>query len=499
MPYHIPPYVNQYGEPLGGGSCTLEYVTGFICPEDTTQINGQCILVSDPSVITKAREAVGYEFEYYENGGELIGKYIYKDASREGCSVSYYFDGTWEYPGQNGQYGCAVYCHKVQHLGLVDPLKTNINQNTDSILYIPIRFFSDEENETLENPVLYTFYHGQTFLLPNHPNAIKSINISYDTIIDTVGDWNFDAGAGFSYQGEGPVFNAIAGEIIPSGDFEAYGAFMQTYIGIARLQDFDIPYNFKAQNIAPEINKEVYGTSTLKAWQQIPPSCFSWYPINNKDDLNRLSLGSLGSQLSSREAGQYVIDFKTVLNLTRIKESLKEMGNIPVTSVYSFGIVHYPISVYLYPIDMVSEVTYPRSSYVNNNMDYIEFIAPKNYKTNGNIHFKIDFVELIDDYIDPYAIIASSSSYNFETYNGDTVTYDPYTWFYSIDGKNWLSMTRNRPSFDNIHSIYNGGESEDTVLIKYYLPDSIKRILRYKTNISFRISSLDGTLAQELF
>ena len=502
MPYRIPSKISESGSTINNGVCSLAYTTGFICPEGYDQINNMCYLRSDRSVSQKPREAVGYEFEYYENGGELVGKYSFKGASRDACVVSHYYQGEDKEIGDdiNTYYSTEIFAYRIDHLGLTGLQSTFLNNQHDACLYNTYRIlYQPGEEDPPEPDIINTFNHGQFFLLPNHPNAIKKLNINYDIVVDTDANFDYSSGPGFSGMNEGPEYNYSAGTIqlsVPKTEAVLeIEPFIKTYIGIAKVSNFDIPSNFESNSLSPSLGNEIKGTDSLKEWEQVVGSCFSWYEIKDKDDLNYIYEGSLGEALNSRDPGQYIVDFKTEVNVTKMKQFIIGNGT-PVESIVRMSVLHYPITTYLYPVDMITKLIYPITAYVNNNVDYVEFVAPRNYKTDGNLHFKIEFLERTNSHLDPYDIIWSSSSYDFTTH-GENLVFEVNSWFYSETGASWLVIPSDIPDFKNQFRIDAGAESENCIAVRYYLSDALKLILRNKTNVLFRITSLDGTLTEE--
>lgn len=479
MPYFIPQRLNENNHTPAGGVCTLEYINGYTCPDGYDLINNVCVLRSDPTETVKLDHSIGYDFEYYENGGELVGKYKYESAQESSCVFPVFCD-------QN------VLIKNIGDISIEN--KTMAINNDESAIRFDFSYSNVSKSISVTNWANAeqdnVFYHGQFYLLPNHPLSIKKINFHYDIINNNK-----------SY----PSCDDVVGSFSPI-PYDRYtlnpNSFVELYIGIAAIPFFDKPSNFNG-TVTPTLENPVSGTQDILNWNQLSDSCFRWYRIYDKADLNYQDpnelVSSIGEKLSLLRPSQYVINFKTVINKEKLETFIKANFN---DVNLDLSLLFYPISTYLYPADMITSVEYPVTNSVNPHIDYVIFKLPNNYKTEGNMQFKIDFLK--SSYGD---IIFTSSSYGFNTDASDSETispnslvtkqnYEQYHWFVSTNKVQWRNIQNNIPLFKNEFIESAGPDSEFDIYVKYQLSEAAKAVVLQQQTVLFKISQLDGTLTE---
>jgi len=138
----------------------------------------------------------------------------------------------------------------------------------------------------------------------------------------------------------------------------------------------------------------------------------------------------------------------------------------------------------MYPADTISRTISPKINAINNSVDEIIFNASNNYKTDGNVHYMIEFLTAKNS----GDILFRTSSYGAHDYS------EGFQWYESADLDSWTPISTGMPSFMNSFDENNGSDSEQTKYIKYILSDDAKTLLEDAANILFRIKQIDGTL-----
>jgi hypothetical protein len=234
----------------------------------------------------------------------------------------------------------------------------------------------------------------------------------------------------------------------------------------------------KNEPITPEIPNRTSGTGGLK-WKTLRNTCFSWVRVYDKMGMLEYFLDDIPAD------GQYVVQIKCVIRKDRL---LSFLNNSVDSGLYLGGeqdyrIVIYPPSFYLYPADTVSKTIVPKINAINDIVEEIVFETTNNYKTDGNIHYMIEFLTAKNS----GDILFRTSTYDEHDYH------EGFQWFESPDQLEWNPISSGLPEFKNSYSESNGSDSEQTRYIKYVLSEDARSSLDGLPNILFRIKQLDGT------
>lgn len=431
------------------------------CPPGYIRVGDSCVHPLTEEIIQIA-EATEYEFEYHQNCGELIGRYIL--SSPKNIEVpSIYFS-------QN------IKAAPLYRVGINDP-ETILNKN-DNVLF---KDFTHTKNSGLLDINLdeyftsdiadfrNTFVFGEFHLITNLPHAIHRINLNYslrDATNTKYQDW--------------PNLNGIPLPTLLEVDKSA--SFLEFYLGYSKIPTLDRPFEFiedSQYKVTPTFKHPLKATDRLN-WKTLRETCFRWTRIYDKSNIgDKLALLDL-------RPGHYLCQIKCVINEAKLKAF---MNSAVDASTYingvpkEFKIIFYPPSMNLYQVDSVTNVVEPGLNAINPFVDRVIFKAPQNYKTDGNIHFRLVF--LTDKSSED--ILFSTSSYEFFE------DFEAFQWSVSKDNKTWKQFSSATPTFNNNYEEENGMDSEQIKYIKYQLSDNIKQILKDKADISFRIYQLDGT------
>lgn len=460
------------------------------CPPGYSRVGDVCVnsLTED---IFKLIYSSGYEFEYYENAGELVGRYKLFDNDADIASEVFLNQNLSRVRAAGSYFNQNVNITKVDSFGMANPAQNLTPQ--ESILFVEVKHVyngpGDEEVEILHpflndafieaNPdFLNVFYFGEFHFITNTLKSVKRVNLAYDVLQDLVEseDWEYHK-AGFT-----PFPKPVANQ--------ALNSFIDWYFGYARLPERDRPTLNLDRVDYPSIKTPINGTDWVK-WKTLSSVCGNYRQV-----FNGTELGDYFTDLD-RDDGNFLCQFKATINLDRLKTAFTTRfdGNTyPVSSEtnkkeMTYQIIIYPPSMYLYPVKNPVEIVKPRLNSINDPIEEIVFKAPQNYKSDGNLHFGIKLFESKASDV----IIHESSSY-FGSEN-----FEEFLWLYTndtdVDG-DYVDIPTAKPGFTNLYTNDGGVDSESATYIKYTLSEKAKLAIAGKTDIIFKITQLDGTLLE---
>ena len=418
------------------------------CPPGYILVDGACVHPLTEEIFEVA-EAAEYDFEYYENAGELVGKYSLGVIGNP-ITPSVYF-------AQN------LKIIKFKDIGISNAAM-NLSPD-DALLAMDFTHSYNSGAPTTEitqdflstdDTFKNTFKFGEFFLLPNNPTAIKRINLNYQVIHDN-------------------------GSIDIPLPIEGADAIVKWYFGYVRIPSGDRPDNMLVDTPTPTIAYPIQGTDYRLTWQTLRDTCFRYIRVYDQSNLN-------ASFSEVPRNGQYLIQLKCVVDEDKLQEFMNANTDSSeyVDEERDYKILFYPPSFYSYPADSISDIDTPSLNALNQFIDEVIFEAPKNYKTDGNIHYSIDFLTAKNS----TDILFQTSSYEGHEH------FEGFQWYISTDKENWTSTTPRLPSFNNLFDEVSGTDSEKTVYIKYELSDVVRELLRDRADILFKIKQLDGTLVK---
>jgi hypothetical protein len=452
-----------------GGSigCTSAEIANYQCEAGYVLWQNACVNPLDTDDYKKIPHSVGYDFEYYEHAGELIGKYNLIPVSIGGCTVPIYF-------GQN------VKVEKIERMNL----KPSININTDeSALIMNLNHYDAGVGSIMDIPALTddstdnvdSFYFGEFFCLQNTISAIKKINLAYDLV-----------------DGKGDPYSSLWDNLrpdfveLPGNDSIDPNAFVEWSFGFARVPQAGRLKAFKPNidsgvGVTPTVKDPVLGTGWGN-WKAMRDTCFAWLRVHDKFNLNEYLAST------PIHSDQHVVQVRVRVNQEKLSAFLALAVD---SSAYAepekekeYRLVFYPPSFYSFPSDAVDNLVSPNLNSVNTHLDDIIFPVPNNYKTDGNIQYVIEFLTAKNR----GDVIFSTSSL------GDHASYEKLQWTQSGDKINWRSISDELPSFNNEFEEENGSASESTLFIKYELSTKARAKLLERSDIIFKIKQIDGTL-----
>ncbi|RLA68506.1 MAG: hypothetical protein DRQ78_00020 [Epsilonproteobacteria bacterium] len=430
-----------------------------------------------------------FYFIHYENAGELISKYkyepliVYNEASSSWVSIPE--DASHlDYETYNPLYFPKFFD---QDTARIRPIRYNTAPDTnflsattrwlDDINYAPfIRIYHkaniDGTTSILDfdrREIIYDIdiYFGEYYLLSNNYKTIKRFNIKTELLQNDKNSTAFQNLRGeFSYPDE-----TIVGK---------ESSYLEWSFGYAPIPPDQRPDHLYAPRIAPTIYEPVH-TESRRPWKSVRETCLSWFRVYDKTNINKQLFDRTISPDST------VCTTKCTISHSKLKNYLDETFDF---SSYTnreayYDIIMYPPSMYLYPSNSVIKIVEPEVNTVNKFTDVIIFEAPKNFKTDGNLHYRIDFYGFSTT---QEAIFKTSSFIEDEGH-------EPRNWYFSKDDmKTWEYITENRPTFDNGFDDDNGSDGIFTTHIKYALSRDIFNMVKNTPTIIFKIYQIDGTL-----
>lgn len=436
-----------------------EVFTG--CPPGYDHIGDACVHPLTDDIIY-IRESSGYEFQYYTNAGELIGKYYLLTSFEEDFISTPYF-------GQN------VHIIKLKHLQ-IENSKQVINKEEPVFL---IRFLHKKEID--EDPTVSivqdisslnpffstTFYAGEFHLLPKTLLGLNRMNLNYELLQE--------------YKEESEFVDTLQSPIIPPLKEENEdSALIQWEFGYNKLPNRDRPNSFieidSFNKPTPLIDDRLTGTDKLE-WQTIDPECFKY--INVFDGSNP----GLRFEEIEKPSGHYLCQMKCSVNEENMLEFINSNFAIEDGEEKEYNLVVYPPSIYMHPTDNIDYIITPRVNTVNDRLKEFIFEAPANYKPDGGHHYQIDFLTS-----------KTTSDILFQTSSSqDSEFFEDFFWQESTDGEEWTAIPNEYPEFNNIYDEQSGSDSENIKQIKYIISENAAVVLAGRSDIVFRIKQFDGT------
>ena len=435
----------------------------------------------------KNSEFVQFKFLHYENAGELVAKYRYEPY--------FIFDkagGTWENIPDSAihaeyEYKDPLDFPKFFNQGefRVRPIRLNtsvyedfLNEKTewlDGLTTTPsLRLkhnsvagttsLTDDKGSPLQGE--FTVYFGEFFLLSNNYKGIKRFNLKTELLQGDLNERGFSRKRGiYSYP-----------------DHTAKGmddSFVKWYFGYSKIPESQRPDFLKVGRITPTVDNMIH-TESRRRWMAMRDNCMGWHRIFDKSNL--------GFDLHHRRdrPTSTICTVKAVVDFEKLRAYLddKFVHETYQGETENYDIILYPPAMYMYPVDSVVDVIEPVINSINTFTDKILFKAPNNFKTDGNIHYAIDFFTSEGDK-DPF--------YSTSSYLGDPA-FEYGRWLKSEDNmKTWQLVSADTPTFDNTFALESGTDAILTTHIKYIPSERLFDLIRDSPVVVFRIKQLDGT------
>lgn len=429
------------------------------CPPGYILVGNACV---NPLTehIYEVVEASEYDFEYYEHAGELVGKYNFNVYGDPVSPLTYF--------AQN----CKL--SKLKTLNVSNP-SMNIGEDEGilsmKIIHNDSSVVIDQEVYNSDPSYNSSFYMGEFHLLPGNIANIKRVNLAYDLINST--------GETYSEWGNKKATAPISTPSSKEGDSNS---FVKWYLGYVRIPNSDRPDDMlvdeDGNQVTPTILNPIYGTDRLD-WLTLRETCYRYIQVYDQSNLLELFKDNMPRN------GHYLIQFKCLIDTEKLQEFINNsVDSSGYESPQDFHIIFYPPSFYSFPIDAIDDIDTPKLNSVNSFMEEIVFQAPRNYKSDGNVQYMIEFLTAKNS----EDILFRTSSYAGHDWS------ESFQWHHSVDGEVWESLTSALPSFNNNFIEESGTDSEKTKYIKYELSQEAKELLGDRADILFRIKQIDGTL-----
>lgn len=397
------------------------------------------------------QDSISYEFEYYENAGELVGRYKLYSEDTSLSEAQKYFDQVPK-------------IIKLSNLDITGPRQIlNINE---SILIVDIDYslingakvISDLSNLAPERT---TYYLGEFHNITNTMKSFIRCNLSYDIVKgDTVPFTEFPITVGSGDSG-----------MYPDVSEDTEGQFVEFYLQWDKVPVTNRPESLD-RNLYPSYNNPINATDYLN-WKTLGDKCFGSLRIYN--GLIPAPLFEIKDILDSH----FICQTKVIINESKMTEwFIDHLGD----NYDTYKILIYPPSYYFYPAKNPETYLSPIPNFTNREFKQLIFRAPKNYKSDGNIQYELEI------YIDKNTSIFKTSSLE------DSENYEASQWFYSEgNSENYTELSSGLPPDDNLFYENTGSPSISSYNIKYTLSDNARSAIAGKTNLLLKIRQLDGT------
>ena len=240
------------------------------------------------------------------------------------------------------------------------------------------------------------------------------------------------------------------------------------------------PKDFNTKDLEARHPEYIEGGAQIR-WKSLSDKCSTWTRIYDGLDLKDV----LSSEAIT--PGHYVLNSKVIIRLNKLSDYIKSLNPDELSN---FKLLIHPPSYSILPYDEVSELTEPRVAMFVSEVSQIKFDIPRNYKTNGSFHFKLNVYDK-----DRETLIISDSSYpDIEFYKNPSVDVDlkKGKWLIKIE-EELLEFGEKGIRFD---SAYNNGSGTQTELygeVIYSLSESLSKHLKDKERFYVSIETIDGT------
>ncbi len=469
-----------------------------------------------PAVANLQRVGVssGYEFEYYENAGLLVGRYqllsenipLGQDpdilnAAYDGSIdktdylsyASHYFD---QLPRITRIKNFHLEENDNQYIDkqIIGPTDTDNKQ--ESVLFVKLRH---RANGTIEinrqfqtdSPVstgspdmmpadaedVTTYYFGEFHHITNTLKSLVRTNLSYQIL--EVGGSPEDNVNFYKTHLQYPDFTRkTMGFVEPPKVTEGLtGQFLEYYFQWTSVPPSNRPPTLDRSGY-PSPQSPITATDYLE-WKTIKETCSGSLRIYNG------SVPHTYFETTDINDSHYICQTKLVVNQTALQAYFTANLTPPSTGFKEYVLILYPPSYYYYPAKNPSSYIEPIPNFLNRTLTSFTFEAPKNYKSDGDIGYQILFYSSKGT----PALFSSSSNEDYDDYE---VAY----WDFSETTLgNAVSIPGSTlPEFDNHFYATAGTPSLTTRLVRYRLSEAAKAALTGRTEILVRIRQLDGTM-----
>lgn len=425
------------------------------CPPGYIYKDGACFHPLTEDILEISEESQ-YDFKYYDNCGEVVGKYEFGKVGKTTLSPIYFAQNAKvDTPRSLEMYDNEVMISDEDGMLLVDfsfgPEGLILSEN----------FYSDSPE--LKN----TVYLGEFHLLTNNPSTIKNFGLSFelkDSLGRHISKWD-------DLRAQDPKNPTVSfGEPYSLVDFA---------FGYARIPNTDRPWDMieESEAVTPTYKDPIYATDRI-TWKTLRETCFRWIYASDGD-----SFDDIDGDRDNRN-GHYLMQCRARVIESKLLDFMTSMVDYSEwESNKDFRIVIYPPSLKIKPLDNVIKLISPRENFTNRSMREIVFEVPQNYKRDGNVQYSIDILTEESD----KDILFRTSSY------GNDPDFEEFQWHESDDGKSWRPITSSAPTFNNSYQEINGSDSELSKFIKYELSYRAQEKLKNLSNLKMRIGQIDGT------
>ena len=295
-------------------------------------------------------------------------------------------------------------------------------------------------------------FFGEFHLLPNTPAAIYRWNIAHDIVSDSAPRVSIKSF---------PQPKPSAGQVV------------SYHSGISRVPFGNRP---RAFNSSQTIRHPLYLEAGAKIrWKSIAKDCFSWYKIYDGSDMSEMVAKDIGT-------GHYAMATKAIVSVRELYKFAKDngidSGKLILWTPWFCTLAH----------NNVDSVKHPRLASFIDNVDYIEFDTPQNWKSGGSYNFSVSIIDR-----DKNTALYSESTKNQNRLTSgkfpDSIKFGKWT-----IGDTDVRVPISDIFFDSNYTAGRGVDCSQKTTIRYYPSDDLAGYLALYENLYIRIDVHDGTL-----
>ena len=332
--------------------------------------------------------------------------------------------------------------------------------DTDSACAITLGFSSTSDFSSIKTKYgTYTekdsveIFIGEYHLLPNTPKNIYRWNISHD-IVDSNN-------------------KRIALESFPQPKQTSISP-ITYWTGYAKVPYGNRPSVMKSTGLNIRFPLYLEAGANIR-WKSVAPRCLSWTKIFDGTNMAEVLQSDV-------QAGHYAMATKAKIDFSILIPYLKQnniqFGKIIIWMPWFSVLAH----------NKVDDLVYPRMSIFIDNIDYIEFEPPANWKSSGSYNFTVEVLGS-----DRTTVLYSEST---ESDKRITSTMFPKSIKYGTWklGKDEEAILKSNIRFDSTYTDGKGVPSLGKDNIIFYPSNDLMQYLSSYSNIYIRINTHDGTL-----
>lgn len=411
-----------------------------------------------------------HSFKYYEALGSFYG--IHELINEREAFESSWAEIRDEWKSE------PIYIDRLDRLRTDKPIRYNNSSNDICTFSLLLKFENGEVTHPFNSSIKYDeydnpyieFHIGEFHLLPNTPRHIYRCNLSSDLLYIPEGIDHFRSNRNIKSR----VLDIVQPTFTSDSPIEFY-------LGFTKLVDSGKrPNDFNTKDLEARHPEYIEGGAQIR-WKSLSDKCLTWTRIYDGLDLKDI----LSSE--SIAPGHYVLNSKAIIRLNKLSSYIKSLNPDELSN---FKLLIHPPSYSILPYDEVSELSEPRVAMFVSDVSQIKFDVPRNYKTSGSFHFKLNIYDN-----DRETLIVSDSSYpgiGFQKNPNIDIDLKRGKWTIKI-GEDLLEFGEKGIRFDSAYNNNSGTEVELYGEVTYSLSESLSKYLKDKERFYVSVETIDGT------